>query len=99
MKRIIWGRVGTALALLPFAGFDAKAETPLVVAADGSGQFTYVQAALNAVPQNTGPANWCVILVKPDIYQELTYVQTVLARLPVVHFTSDSANRSPAAKP
>lgn len=99
MKRIIWGRVGAALALLPFAGFDAKAETPLVVAADGSGQFTNVQAAINAVPQNTGPTNWCVILVKPDIYQELTYVQTVLARLPVVHFTSDSANRSPAAKP
>jgi pectinesterase len=74
-KRITFGRAGTALALLAFTGFGANAETPLVVAADGSGQFTNVQAAINAVPQNTGPTNWCVILVKPGIYKELIYVQ------------------------
>ena len=52
-----------------------KAETELVVAADGSGEFTNVQTAINAVPQNTSPTNWCVILVKPGIYKELIYVQ------------------------
>ncbi len=75
LKRITLLRAGLALALFPFTGFNAKAEMQLVVAADGSGQFTNVQAAINAVPQNTSPTNWCVILVRPGIYQELIYVQ------------------------
>ena len=78
MKRILFtfpGVLGLALGLLPVTGPGAKAETELVVAADGSGQFTNVQAAVNAVPQNTSPTNWCVILIKPGIYKELVYVQ------------------------
>jgi pectinesterase len=46
-----------------------------VVAADGSGQFTNVQAAINAVPQNTSPTNWCVIRIKPGVYKGLVYIQ------------------------
>lgn len=62
--------------LLPLLGnFGAKAGTELVVAADGSGQFTNVQAAINAAPQNTSSTNWCVILIKPGIYKGLLYVQ------------------------
>jgi len=72
---LVRGGVGLALGLLPFLGLNAKAETELVVAADGSGQFTNVQAAINAVPQNTNPTNWCVILVKPGVYKELIYLQ------------------------
>jgi pectinesterase len=64
-----------AVALLPWLGFDARAEAELVVAADGSGQFTNVQAAINAVPQNTSPTNWCLIHIKPGSYKELVYVQ------------------------
>ena len=67
--------MGLAFALLSLMGFDAKAETQLVVAADGSGQFTNVQSAINATPQNTSPTNWCTILIKPGIYKGLVYVQ------------------------
>ncbi|MGP8021142.1 MAG: pectinesterase family protein [Limisphaerales bacterium] len=74
-KRISLGGLGLALALLAGTGFNAKDETELVVAADGSGQFTNVQAAINAVPQNTNLTNWCVILIKPGVYKELIYVQ------------------------
>lgn len=78
MKRILFsflGVPGLTLGLLPFTALGAKAQTELVVATDGSGQFTNVQAAVNAVPQNTSPTNWCVILIKPGIYKELVYVQ------------------------
>jgi len=78
MKRSLFFRqrgAGLALAWLIVAGFSAKAETELVVATDGSGQFTNVQAAINAVPQNTSPTNWCMILIKPGVYKELIYVQ------------------------
>jgi pectinesterase len=64
-----------SLELLWLTSFIAHGETELVVAADGSGQFTTVQAAINAAPQNTSPSNWCVILIKPGIYKELIYVQ------------------------
>ena len=46
-----------------------------MVAADGSGEFTNVQMAINATPQNTSPTNWCVILIKPGIYKGLVYIQ------------------------
>jgi pectinesterase len=56
-------------------GLAARSETQLVVAVDGSGQFTNVQAAINAVPQNTSPTNWCVIRIKPGVYRGLVYIQ------------------------
>ncbi len=74
-RQIRFRGVALALGLLLLTASGAKAETELVVAADGSGQFTSVQAAINAVPQNTSLTNWCVILIKPGIYKELIYLQ------------------------
>lgn len=88
MKRIIC-RTGTALflgvgaltlsALTP--GCWAAAPNPsaarpvnIVVAADGSGQFTNVQSAIMSVPAGSR-TNPVVIHVKPGTYKELIYVQ------------------------
>lgn len=60
------------LLVLPIA---LKADTVLTVAADGSGQYKTVQAAIDAVPQNTNSTNWCIIRIKPGVYKELIYVQ------------------------
>jgi pectinesterase len=51
------------------------AQSNLTVAADGSAQFTTVQAAINAVPQNNSPAKPCIIHIQPGVYKELIYVQ------------------------
>jgi pectinesterase len=61
--------VGSALLLFPAARGDA------LVAADGSGDFRSVQAAIDAAPQ-LGPAGpaW-VIRVKAGTYREVVYVQ------------------------
>ena len=50
------------------------AQTNLIVAADGSGQFKTVQEAIMAVPAGTS-ANPVFIHVKPGTYKELIYVQ------------------------
>nr|WP_203732236.1 pectinesterase family protein [Streptomyces sp. SID12501] len=50
----------------------AAAATTLTVAADGSGQYRTVQAAVNAVPANN--ASRVVISVKPGTYRELVKV-------------------------
>jgi len=50
----------------------AAAATTLTVAKDGSGQYTTVQAAVNAVPTNN--ASRVVIQVKPGTYRELVKV-------------------------
>ena len=60
--------------LILFGG-TTSAQTRLLVAADGSGQFKTVQEAVNAVPQTTRADNPAIILVKPGIYKELVYVQ------------------------
>jgi pectinesterase len=52
----------------------ANAATNLVVAADGSGQFTNLQAAVMAVPAGTADSP-VIIHVKPGTYRELVYVQ------------------------
>src|SRR5919199_4257090 len=57
------------------AGGASAAQTTLVVAADGTGQYKTVQEAINAVPQTTTPDNPAVIRVKPGTYKELIYVQ------------------------
>src|SRR5262245_3282414 len=46
-----------------------------VVAADGSGDYATIQDAIDAVPQSTSSSNRWVILVKPGIYHERTYIQ------------------------
>ncbi|MFF8192568.1 pectinesterase family protein [Streptomyces bobili] len=62
--------IGTATATTATA--KAAAATTLTVAADGSGQYRTVQAAVNAVPVNN-PAR-VVISVKPGTYRELVKV-------------------------
>ncbi|MDH6489077.1 pectinesterase family protein [Streptomyces sp. SAI-127] len=54
------------------ASTKAAAATTLTVAKDGSGQFSTVQAAVNAVPANN-PSR-VVISVKPGTYRELVKV-------------------------
>jgi pectinesterase len=56
---------------------EAAAPKPdVTVAADGSGQYTSVQAAISAAPMGTGrhDPRW-VILVKPGTYKERIHVQ------------------------
>ncbi|KJK34949.1 pectate lyase [Streptomyces variegatus] len=60
--------IGTTAA----ASTRAAAATTLTVAKDGSGQYTTVQAAVNAVPANN-PSR-VVIAVKPGTYRELVKV-------------------------
>ncbi|MER6674430.1 pectinesterase family protein [Streptomyces sp. NPDC000983] len=60
------GSIGTTATTL------ATAATTLTVAKDGSGQYSTVQAAVNAVPANN-PSR-VVIAVKPGTYRELVKV-------------------------
>ncbi|MFI9586196.1 pectinesterase family protein [Streptomyces sp. NPDC052236] len=60
--------IGTATATATATGTRAVAATTLTVAKDGSGQYTTVQAAVNAVP--AGNASRVVINVKPGTYRE-----------------------------
>jgi pectinesterase len=48
--------------------------TEVVVAQDGSGQFTNVQAAIMSVPMGMA-TNPVVIRIKPGIYREVIYIQ------------------------
>jgi pectinesterase len=56
------------------AGEPLAAQTNLVVAQDGSGQFKTVQEAIMAVPSGSRE-NPTVIHIKPGIYKELIYIQ------------------------
>jgi pectinesterase len=61
-----------------FAAFTQQAsrvEANAVVAADGSGNYTTFQDAIDGVPQSTSVANRWVIFVKPGTYHERVYVQ------------------------
>ena len=64
-----------AMVLLLAAGRLAAFEPDAVVAIDGSGDYTSVQAAISAAPlaRQVGP-RW-TILVKPGTYREQVYVQ------------------------
>jgi pectinesterase len=66
------------LSLLAFAplinGEPLGAQTNLVVAPDGSGQFKTVQEAIMAVPSGSSN-NPVVIHIKPGTYRELIYIQ------------------------
>ncbi|MET7735778.1 pectinesterase family protein [Streptomyces sp. NPDC005402] len=63
------GSIGTTAAA---ATTKAAAATTLTVAKDGSGQYSTVQAAVNAVP--AGNTSRVVISVKPGTYRELVKV-------------------------
>ncbi|MEU2285894.1 pectinesterase family protein [Streptomyces sp. NPDC013178] len=64
--------VGPRASIGTSATTKAAAATTLTVAKDGSGQYTSVQAAVNAVPANN-PSR-VVIAVKPGTYRELVKV-------------------------
>lgn len=68
-------RVGWILGWVVGA-LEAAPAPNVVVAADGSGQYTSVQEAISAAPARTGrdDARW-VILVKRGTYRERVYVQ------------------------
>ena len=67
-------------AFIAWSGASAaspeKVRPDVVVALDGSGQFTSLQEAISAAPMRTDPASrrW-VIAVKPRTYTERIYVQ------------------------
>ena len=66
-------RVATACVWLLCATALRAEETALVVAADGSGQFKTVQAAIEAIPEgNTQPR---LIVIKPGTYQEQVVIK------------------------
>jgi pectinesterase len=81
VKRTIIARMTQSLARCLFvvlslgAGRVCAAQTTLIVAADGTGQYKTVQEAINAVPQTTSAAHPVIIRVKPGTYKELIYVQ------------------------
>ena len=56
------------------AAAPLRAQTNIIVAADGSGQFTSVQDAIMAVPSGTATSP-VVIHIRPGVYHELIYVQ------------------------
>lgn len=68
----------TALKLAALLHFGASAQLPaqtnLLVAQDGSGQFKSVQAAIMSVPAGSA-ANPVVIRIKRGIYKESLYIQ------------------------
>ena len=88
MKRILYRSgigLGTGLCALIFVGLNAGCQSTapgssaihpinLVVAADGTGQFTNVQTAIMSVPTGTF-TNPVIIHLKPGTYKELIYVQ------------------------
>jgi pectinesterase len=70
LAAVVAAGVAGGLAVVPAGAASAcgaRAATTLVVAADGSGNFTTVQAAIDAVPAGGAAA---VILVKPGTYHE-----------------------------
>jgi pectinesterase len=64
--------VGTAFSLLTASA--GAAETTLVVAADGTGQYRKVQDAIMAIPDGRSDRP-VVIRIKPGAYKELIYIQ------------------------
>ena len=77
--------LGLGLVALPVLNLACRAAAPqsppaaiksisLVVAADGSGQFTNIQSAIMSVPSGSR-TNPVVIHIRPGTYKELIYVQ------------------------
>ncbi len=72
MKTFLVALVWLSVAMVATAA--RAAETTLVVAADGSGQYTKVQDAIMAVPDGRRESP-VIIHIKPGTYKELVYVQ------------------------
>jgi pectin methylesterase-like acyl-CoA thioesterase len=87
--RFSWGKIGLASSFAS-ALFDDIAVTPvntIVVAQDGSGQFTTVRAAVDAVP--TGNSERTIIRIKPGTYHELIDIP---ASKPLITLIGDTGN-------
>ena len=69
-------RLACALALFALLAPFLSAKPDAIVAADGSGDYTSLQTAIDKAPARTGATDprW-VILVKPGTYRERIYVQ------------------------
>lgn len=66
---------GGILVARPLQSREPPFVTNAIVAADGTGDYTTIQAAIDAVPQNTrATARW-VIAVRPGTYRERVYIQ------------------------
>ncbi len=61
-------------ALLAALAVPARADTNLVVAADGTSPYRTVQDAIMVVPSGS-PTNHVIIHIKPGTYKELVYLQ------------------------
>lgn len=64
----------TLLGVLLLAATSLRAQTNLIVAADGTGQFKSLQAAIMSVPSGSA-SNPVIIHIKPGTYHELIYIQ------------------------
>lgn len=78
MKRLL-----ALLFVLPLAVLAQKPD--VIVAADGSGQYTSLQEAISAAPMRTDATapRW-VIRVKPGTYRERIYVQRERGHIHVI---------------
>jgi len=68
---------------------DAAAEHAIIVAADGSGKFRTVQAAVDSVPDRNHER--AVIVIKPGVYKERI---TVSQRKPYITFRGEEAEKT-----
>jgi pectinesterase len=66
--------VACALSVLAI-DLNASDSSGAVVAADGTGQYTSIQEAVNAAPQTSSAAAPWIIHVRPGSYREIVYVQ------------------------
>jgi pectinesterase len=94
LRRSLFLSLLATSVVMPMRG-ESVATSPqpnVVVASDGSGQFTSVQDAISAAPMNTDPATppW-VILVKPGTYRERIYVQRERGN---IHVLGENAERT-----
>jgi pectinesterase len=83
----------TVLAAVLAAGLgsgaaDAAGCRMLTVAKDGSGDFTTVQAAVNAVPDGT----MATIMIKPGTYREVVRIPATKTHLTLLGTTGNPAN-------
>jgi pectinesterase len=83
----IGGTAAVAVAGALFATGVAHAATSAVVAKDGSGNYSTVQAAVNAVPANNGSR--FTITIKPGTYKE---VVSVPSNKPYITFVGSTGN-------
>ncbi|TWT36473.1 Pectinesterase A precursor [Posidoniimonas corsicana] len=83
-KAFIDQAVCVAFLLLLATGLRVSAEAPdAVVAGDGSGDYTIIQAAIYGAPYRASGPPW-VIQVKPGRYEERVYVQRERGHLRLV---------------